>query len=112
MTRLTRKPWAQRAVVVSTLVMGLFVPPATGQEAAHRGKSQGPVVILPPPGAAFGITETAPASFPNARRDPFFSKPKQPVPHIKRAQAAIKLVVKLSCSRVTTSKVRSCEATI
>lgn len=62
MTRLTRKPWAQRAVVVSTLVMGLFVPPATGQEAAHGGKSQGPVVILPPPGAAFGITETAPAS--------------------------------------------------
>lgn len=58
----TRQAWAHRVVLASTLAIGLFVPPATGQEAANAGKSQGPVVILPSPGAAFGMVETAPGS--------------------------------------------------
>ncbi len=62
MTPVTTQPWAHCALVVSTLSIGLFLPPASGQEPAHAGKSQGPVVILPPPGANFGMVEAAPGS--------------------------------------------------
>lgn len=62
MNPFTIQPWAHRALVVSTLAVGFFVSPAAGQNEPHTGKSQGPVVILPPPGAGFGMTKTAPAS--------------------------------------------------